>query len=355
MDLRLLITGGAGFIGNHLIKCALSEGHTVVALDKLTYAGNILSLKSIENHPAYMFVHGDIADSELVRKILEEHRPNAVINLAAESHVDRSIDDPLAFIQTNIVGTYCLLDASRRYYENLTGDEKESFRFFQISTDEVFGSLGESGFFCESTAYAPNSPYSASKASADHLVRAWFHTYKLPVLITNCCNNYGPFQFPEKLVPHMILSAIKGMPLPVYGDGRNIRDWLYVEDHCRAIMTVLRLGVVGETYVIGAQEERTNLQIVHAICDILDDFCPRTNGASYREQIAFVKDRPGHDLRYAIDPAKIRSQLQWAPAYSFEEGIRETVRWYLDNESWVQSILNGQYRLARIGEGNLHK
>lgn len=352
--MKLFITGGAGFIGSNLVRFAIGQGDKVVNFDKLTYAGNLASLDSVKDHPAYAFVRGDICDRALVSRVLAEHRPDAVLNLAAESHVDRSIDGPGEFVQTNLVGTFCLLEAARAYRESLPDEAREvreRFRFLHVSTDEVFGTLGNTGSFTETTPYSPNSPYSASKAGSDHLVRAWGHTYGLPVLVTNCSNNYGPYQFPEKLIPHMVISALAGKPLPVYGDGSNVRDWLYVEDHCDAILTVLRRGAVGGTYVVGGQSERTNLEIVEKICDILDNVRPRTDGVSYRKQIAFVKDRPGHDYRYAIDASKLRGELGWSPSRTFEEGLAETVKWYAGNEAWVQGILSGEYRLERIGTG----
>jgi dTDP-glucose 4,6-dehydratase len=347
----LLVTGGAGFIGSNLVRFLLNRGHSVVNLDKLTYAGNPASLDSVRDHPHYRFIRGDIRDAALLESVFAEHAPRAVLNLAAESHVDRSIDAPDEFIQTNLVGTFCLLSAALAYYERLSGEKRSAFRFLHVSTDEVFGSLGPEGFFSETTPYAPNSPYSASKAGADHLVRAWHRTYGLPVLTTNCSNNYGPCQFPEKLIPHMILSALKNRPLPVYGDGGNTRDWLYVEDHCRALSAVLERGAPGEVYAVGGGCEKTNLDIVHFICDALDGLCPRGDGRSYREQIAFVRDRPGHDRRYAIDAAKIRKELGWEPEWSFEKGMKETIAWYRENAQWVEDILSGSYRLERRGMG----
>jgi dTDP-glucose 4,6-dehydratase len=348
---KLLITGGAGFIGSNLVMYAIREGHRVVNFDKLTYAGNLSSLDSVKDSPDYAFIHGDICDRDLMARVLAEHQPDAVLNLAAESHVDRSIDGPGEFIRTNLVGTFCLLEAVRAYRETLRDSACDAFRFLHVSTDEVFGALENEGYFTETTSYSPNSPYSASKAGSDHLVRAWGHTYGLPVLVTNCSNNYGPYQFPEKLIPHMVISALNGKDLPVYGDGGNVRDWLYVEDHCSAILTVLERGVVGETYVVGGGSERTNLTIVEKICDILDNLRPRPDGLSYREQIRFVKDRPGHDYRYAINPAKLKSELGWTPSHTFEEGLAHTVGWYVDNEAWVDGILNGEYQLQRIGMG----
>jgi dTDP-glucose 4,6-dehydratase len=350
---RLLITGGAGFIGSNLVKCALGRGYGVVNLDKLTYAGNISSLKPILDDPGHVFVRGDICDRGFLDRIFDEHKPDAVLHLAAESHVDRSIDGPGDFIRTNIVGTFMLLESARSYRDGLSAGSRSSFRFLHVSTDEVFGTLGSEGYFDEATPYSPNSPYSASKAGSDHLVRAWRHTYAFPSLVTNCSNNSGPNQFPEKLIPHMIISALDEKQLPVYGDGGNVRDWLYVVDHCRAIMDVLEKGRVGDTYVIGGKCERTNLQIVHKICDIMDDLAPRSNGASHRELITFVKDRPGHDYRYAIDAAKIERELGWRPSRTFEEGIFETVKWYIDNRGWTDGILSGEYKLSRIGTGRV--
>ena len=345
-----LITGGAGFIGCNLVNHLLEKGCGVVVLDKLTYAGNMASLKGASNNPRFRFVKGDITDKPLLNSLFEANHFAGVFNLAAESHVDRSIDGPADFIKTNIEGTFCLLEAARSACEKMSGDEKAAFRFLHVSTDEVFGSLGKTGAFTEATPYAPNSPYSASKASADHLVRAWHHTYGLPVLTTNCSNNYGPFQFPEKLIPHMLLSALQDKPLPLYGDGKNVRDWLYVQDHCRALMTVMEHGRPGETYNIGGNCERTNLEIVHTICDILDSDCPRPDGHSYREQIVFVADRPGHDRRYAIDSSKIKKELDWVPENDFESGMKKTVSWYIDNSDWLQS-LQGGYKLERLGTG----
>jgi dTDP-glucose 4,6-dehydratase len=321
----------------------------VINLDKLTYAGNLESLSDVEHNPAYAFVRGDIGDRLLMTELLNKYQPDAVINFAAESHVDRSIEGPFAFIETNIVGTFELLDAARTYWNNSDGQKKKDFRFLHISTDEVYGSLGESGYFTEETPYNPNSPYSASKASSDHLVRAYYHTYGLPVLTTNCSNNYGPFQFPEKLIPLMILNALDNRALPVYGDGQNIRDWLYVLDHCQAICTVLEAGLPGETYNIGGNNEKTNLEVVNIICDLLDEMVPRQDKKSYREQITFVKDRPGHDRRYAISAAKIQKELNWYPAETFETGMRKTVEWYLDNRLWCQKVCEATYRRERLG------
>jgi len=347
-----LITGGAGFIGSNFIRMAIKQGNTkIINLDKLTYAGNLDSLKDLRDNPDHVFIQGSIEDRALVSKLLTEYRPQAVLNFAAESHVDRSIDDPGDFIYTNIVGTFELLEAARGYWISLSNEDKADFRFLHVSTDEVYGSLGAAGYFTEETAYAPNSPYSASKASSDHLVRAYYHTYGLPTVTTNCSNNYGPYQFPEKLIPLMILNALAGKPLPIYGDGLNIRDWLFVEDHCRAITGVLEKGKAGETYNIGGNNEKTNLDIVHTICDILDAEKPRTDGQSYRKQISFVQDRPGHDKRYAIDAAKIKKELGWVPTETFQTGIQKTIKWYLDNGTWWTNICNGKYRGERLGVG----
>jgi dTDP-glucose 4,6-dehydratase len=344
-----LVTGGAGFIGGNFVLDAVSRGIRVVNLDALTYAGNRDTLRSLEGHPQHVFAHGDIGDRELVASLLATHKPDAVINFAAESHVDRSIDGPAAFVQTNVVGTLALLEAARDYWRGLSGAMKETFRFLHVSTDEVYGSLGDSGRFTEETPYAPNSPYSASKAASDHLVRAFHHTYGFPVLTTNCSNNYGPYQFPEKLVPLIIARALAGEPLPIYGDGRNVRDWLYVSDHCSAIQAVLAGGRVGETYNVGGDAEMQNIDVVHAICVLLDARRPRTDGKPRADQITYVADRPGHDRRYAIDASKLKRELGWQPAHSFEQGIADTVDWYLAHQDWVQRVLDGSYRLERIG------
>ena len=344
-----LVTGGAGFIGGNFVLETVASGVRVVNLDLLTYAGNLDTLASLRDNPAHVFVQGDIGDRELVARLLAGHRPDAVVNFAAESHVDRSIDGPGEFIQTNVVGTLALLEASRDYWKSLEGSAKAAFRFLHVSTDEVYGSLGDSGKFVETTPYAPNSPYSASKAASDHLVRAFHHTYGLPVLTTNCSNNYGPYQFPEKLIPLVIAKAIAGEPLPIYGDGMNVRDWLYVGDHCTAIRAVLERGRAGETYNVGGDAERTNIEVVDAICALLDERRPRQDGQPRRSQITYVKDRPGHDRRYAIDASKLKSELGWAPAHSFEQGIVDTVDWYLGNQPWVARVLDGSYRLERIG------
>ncbi len=342
----ILVTGGAGFIGSNFILQWLShEPGAVVNLDKLTYAGNPANLNEVFRDPHYTFIHGDIGDRELVGRSLAHHRPRAIVHLAAESHVDRSIHDPDDFIRTNVNGTFNLLEETRSYWTGLSTEEKNAFRFLHVSTDEVFGSLEpDSPAFSELTAYAPNSPYAASKAASDHLVRAYHHTYGLPTLTTNCSNNYGPYQFPEKLIPLMILNAMAGKPLPVYGDGRNVRDWLFVSDHCEAIRTVLAKGVVGETYNIGGQAEKPNLEIVKMICDILDELRPDDPIVPHRNLITFVKDRPGHDRRYAMDTCKIKRDLGWKPCESFESGIRNTVQWYLANEEWTRGVTSGQYR-----------
>ncbi len=344
-----LVTGGAGFIGGNFVLDAVASGVRVVNLDALTYAGNLDTLSPIEGDPNHVFVHGDIGDATLVARLLAEHRPEAVINFAAESHVDRSIDGPAAFVQTNVVGTLALLEAVRDYWKALEGSAKDAFRFLHVSTDEVYGSLGDSGKFTETTPYAPNSPYSASKAASDHLVRAFHHTYGLPVVTTNCSNNYGPYQFPEKLIPLVIAKALAGEPLPVYGDGRNVRDWLFVADHCTAIRAVLERGRTGETYNVGGDAERENIVVVRTICTLLDAERPLPDGRARESLITYVKDRPGHDRRYAIDASKLQGELGWKPSVTFEEGIARTVRWYLDHQPWVRRVLDGSYRLERIG------
>lgn len=348
----VLVTGGAGFIGSNLVHLLLNKEYKVINFDKLTYAGNLDSLADIMENPGHVFVQGDICDEEHVNRVFAEFCPNAIMHLAAESHVDRSIDGPQAFVETNINGTFILLEAARQYYQNLAAAEKEVFRFLHISTDEVYGSLGETGLFTEETPYAPNSPYSASKAASDHLVRAYYHTYGLPTIITNCSNNYGPCQFPEKLIPLMILNALEGKSLPIYGDGLNVRDWLYVEDHCRALELVLREGKVGEKYNVGGHNEQTNVKIVHTVCAILDVMKPRSDGHSYDDQIVYVKDRPGHDKRYAIDARKIARELDWMPDETFSTGIEKTVRWYLEHKDWSERVTNGSYRRERLGMGN---
>lgn len=344
-----LVTGGAGFIGGNFVLEAVARGAKVVNLDALTYAGNLDTLSSLAGNPAHVFVHGDIGDSALVARLLAEHRPDAVLNFAAESHVDRSIDGPGAFVQTNVVGTLGLLEAVRDHWKGLEGSAKEVFRFLHVSTDEVYGTLGATGKFTETTPYAPNSPYSASKAASDHLVRAFHHTYGLPVLTTNCSNNYGPYHFPEKLIPLVIAKALAGEALPVYGDGKQVRDWLFVSDHCEAIRTVLAKGRVGETYNVGGNSERENIQVVKAICALLDQRRPRADGHPRETQITFVTDRPGHDRRYAIDASKLKNELGWEPKHSFEQGIAATVDWYLSHQDWVDRVLDGSYRLERIG------
>ncbi len=340
----ILVTGGAGFIGSNFVLSWMNAAQPgVVNLDLLTYAGNAANLAPLEGDPRYTFVRGDICDAELVRSLLDKHRPKAVVHFAAESHVDRSIVSPEAFIRTNVNGTFVVLEQARVYWSGLTGDEREAFRFLHVSTDEVYGTLAANDpAFSETTAYAPNSPYAASKAGSDHLARAYFHTFGLPVLTTNCSNNYGPFQFPEKLIPLMILNALEGKPLPVYGDGKNVRDWLFVEDHCAAIRAVLERGRPGETYNIGGNSERANIDVVTAICDLVDEMRP--GAESRRRLITYVQDRPGHDRRYAIDARKISRELRWKPAEEFETGLRKTVRWYLEQSEWVNSVRTGAYR-----------
>lgn len=347
----ILVTGGSGFIGSNLVHLLLDQGYSVLNLDKLTYAGNLDSITDVMDHPMHTFIQGDICDVAGVVQVFADYQPDAVMNLAAESHVDRSIDNPEAFVKTNINGTFNLLEAAGAYYNALLMERRATFRFIHISTDEVYGSLSETGLFTEKTPYAPNSPYSASKAASDHLVRAYFHTYGLPTIITNCSNNYGPYQFPEKLIPLMILNALEGKPLPVYGDGMNVRDWLYVEDHCRALELVLRNGVPGEKYNIGGNNEQANIEIVRTVCSLLDEAQPKANGASYADQITFVKDRPGHDRRYAIDASKIARELGWMPQETFATGIEKTVRWYLNNQLWSQRVTDGSYRRERLGTG----
>ena len=348
--MHILITGGAGFIGSALIRHLLNHTeHQVLNLDKLTYAGNLESLATVADHPNYRFVQADIADNVAVSQVLAEFQPDAIMHLAAESHVDRSIDGPAAFIQTNIVGTYALLEATRSYWSQLDPARKAAFRFHHISTDEVYGDLhGVDDLFTETTPYAPSSPYSASKAASDHLVRAWQRTYGLPALITNCSNNYGPYHFPEKLIPLVILNALDGKPLPVYGNGQQVRDWLYVEDHARALLKVVSEGKIGETYNIGGHNEQKNLHVVESICALLDELAPRQSG-SYKEQISFVSDRPGHDLRYAIDASKIERELGWKPTETFASGLRKTVLWYMENLDWCRRVQDGSYQRERLG------
>ncbi|MCA9082797.1 MAG: dTDP-glucose 4,6-dehydratase [Planctomycetaceae bacterium] len=345
----ILVTGGAGFIGSCFIRRAIQrEDRRIINLDKLTYAGNPDSLPD-ESNKHHRLIQGDIGDAELVRSLLNEYRPTAIVNFAAESHVDRSIDGPMDFVQTNVVGTCRLLDEARHYFSSLPIEDQRAFRFLHVSTDEVYGSLGDTGLFTETTPYSPNSPYSASKAASDHFVNAWLHTYGLPTLITNCSNNYGPCQFPEKLIPLMIFNALEGKPLPVYGDGLNVRDWLYVEDHCAAIETVLKSGRIGECYNIGGNNERTNIDIVKTICRTVDRLCPDLPHSPCESLITYVTDRPGHDRRYAIDASKIRNELGWQPQQAFDDGIELTVRWYLNNRAWVDRVNSGAYRRERLG------
>jgi len=344
--MTIVVTGAAGFIGSNFVLNWLTHSkEKVIALDKLTYAGNLENLQSVENNPNYLFIHGDISDSKLVGMTLEEHQPRTIINFAAESHVDRSIHGPDEFMLTNIIGTYRLLEEARTFFNTLSEENQKKFRFLHVSTDEVYGTLSANDpAFKEEKRYEPNSPYSASKAASDHLVRAWHHTYGLPVLTTNCSNNYGPYHFPEKLIPLCILNALNGKDLPIYGDGKQVRDWLYVVDHCKGIETVLDKGETGETYNIGGWNEKTNLEVVHTLCDLLDELKPREDGKSYREQITFIKDRPGHDRRYAIDATKISKDLGWRPEETFETGIRKTVQWYFDNQDWVNHMQSGEYQ-----------
>jgi len=349
--MTILVTGGAGFIGaNYVLQKRLAQDDLVLNLDKLTYAGNLATLSALQSDAQHIFVQGDIGDRNLIKQLLDQYHPHAILNFAAETHVDRSIDGPDTFIQTNIVGTFNLLEATRSYWQQLDGLDKEQFRFLHVSTDEVFGTLSQDDPpFSETTAYAPNSPYSASKASSDHLVRSYFHTYNLPTLITNCSNNYGPYQFPEKLIPLMILNALEGKPLPVYGDGQNIRDWLFVEDHCRAIDQVLTQGQPGETYNVGGDAEQTNLGLVRQICIILDKLRPESAYVPHHNLITFVQDRPGHDRRYAIDFRKINQQLGWTPQVTLELGLEKTVQWYLANRAWCQEVTVNQYERQRLG------
>ncbi|MFN3985298.1 MAG: dTDP-glucose 4,6-dehydratase [Rhodocyclaceae bacterium] len=352
MSKTIIVTGGAGFIGSALVRHLIGETpHRVVNVDCLTYAGNLDSVAMVADDPRYAFERVDIRDADAVRGVFERHRPDGVIHLAAESHVDRSIDGPRVFIETNVLGSYTLLEEARRHWSQLAGEARAGFRFHHVSTDEVYGALGEEGYFTEDTAYRPNSPYSASKAASDHLVRAWHHTYGLPVVTTNCSNNYGPYHFPEKLIPLMILNALEGKPLPVYGDGSQVRDWLYVEDHARALALVFERGRVGEEYNIGGHNERRNLEVVHTLCDLLEELAPAKPAgiARYRDLITYVQDRPGHDLRYAIDAGKIERELGWVPRERFETGLRKTVQWYLENERWWRRVRDGSYRGERLG------
>ena len=349
-----VVTGGAGFIGSNFVRLALASSEArIVVVDKLTYAGNLESLADVSDDPRFEFVRADIADRAAMEELFRAHRPSALLNFAAETHVDRSIDGPAAFIHTNVVGTFELLDAARRHLAGLAPAVAQRFRFLHVSTDEVYGSLGPTGAFVETTPYEPNSPYSASKAGADHLVRAYHATYGVPTLLTNCSNNYGPYQFPEKLIPLVIARALAGEPLPVYGDGRNVRDWLYVGDHCAAIRAVLEGGRVGETYNVGGDAEMQNIDVVHVICKLLDERRPRSDGQPRSSQITYVADRPGHDRRYAIDASKLHNELGWKPAHSFEQGIADTVDWYLEHQDWVQRVLDGSYRLERIGTSSI--
>jgi dTDP-glucose 4,6-dehydratase len=349
----VLVTGGAGFIGSALIRALMRDRPGVVVnVDKLTYAGNLESIESVARDPRYRFERVDIGDAPALRRVFAEHQPDAVVHLAAESHVDRSIDGPDDFIQTNVVGTFRLLEEARRHRERLSGPAREAFRFVHVSTDEVFGSLGNDGSFTERTPHAPSSPYAATKAAADHLVRAWHRTYGLPVITTHCSNNYGPFQFPEKLIPLAIRRAIARRPIPVYGKGENVRDWLFVDDHARALITVLERGTIGETFLIGGRRERTNLDVVTQVCDLVDELAPLPDGASRRALIEFVPDRPGHDFRYAVDPGKIARELGWQPVESFATGLRKTVEWYLANGGWCDRVEDGAYRGERLGLGH---
>lgn len=352
--MKILVTGGAGFIGSAVVRALVDKKNSqVINLDKLTYAGNLDSLPGVTSSNRYIHEHVDICDAEELNRVFQQHQPVCVMHLAAESHVDRSIDGPSEFIYTNIVGTFNLLEAARLYYESLDEVCKNKFRFHHISTDEVYGDLeGTKDLFTEKTPYSPSSPYSASKAASDHLVRAWGRTYGLPIIITNCSNNYGPYHFPEKLIPHVILNAIYGKKIPIYGDGSQIRDWLYVEDHAKALIMVVTEGVIGETYNIGGHNEKTNLEVVETICDVLEELAPEKPAGvrNYRDLITFVKDRPGHDFRYAIDATKIERELGWIPEETFETGLRKTVKWYLDNRQWWERVLSGAYRLERLGE-----
>jgi len=350
MSKKIIVTGGAGFIGSALVRHLISNtDYMVLNIDALTYAGNLSSLASVAGSDRYKFQQIDICDSAKILEAIKSFQPDVITHLAAESHVDRSIDGPGAFIQTNLVGTFSMLNGALEYWRGLSEQKQLDFRFHHISTDEVFGALGDDGFFTEETPYDPRSPYSASKAGSDHLVQAWHHTYGLPVVITNCSNNYGPFHFPEKLIPLVIIKCLAGEPLPVYGTGSNVRDWLYVDDHVRALQTVFETGAVGNSYMVGGNSERTNLQVVHVICDTLDRIRPRADKLSYREQIKFVADRPGHDFRYAIDATKVQKELGWKPLESFESGMEKTIKWYLENRAWWEAIQSGEYQGERLG------
>lgn len=350
--MKIIVTGGAGFIGSAVIRQYIQETtHEIINLDALTYAGNLESLKIVSDHPRYHFEHVNIRDISALKHVFEQYQPDAIMHLAAESHVDRSIDGPADFIQTNIVGTFNLLDVAKKYWDSLTGEKKDIFRFHHVSTDEVYGDLEATGFFTEETSYEPSSPYSASKASSDHLVRAWHRTYGFPIVVTNCSNNYGPFQFPEKLIPLVTLNALEGKPLPIYGKGEQIRDWLYVDDHARALRLVLETGKDGETYNIGGHNEKTNLDVVKTICALLDKLVPESQYIPHENLITFVADRPGHDVRYAIDAGKIAKDLKWLPEETFETGIEKTIQWYLANAEWCQHVQDGSYQRQRLGDG----
>ncbi len=347
-----MVTGGAGFIGSALVRHIINNTNdSVLNIDCLTYAGNVESLNGVSGSDRYQFAQSDICDAAAISKLYADFQPDAVFHLAAESHVDRSIDGPGAFVQTNVMGTYNMLEQARGYWTRLSGDKKNSFRFIHVSTDEVYGSLGAEGYFTETTPYDPSSPYSASKAGSDHLAKAWGHTFKLPVIVTNCSNNYGPCQFPEKLIPVIILKAMRREPIPVYGKGENIRDWLFVDDHVRALLTAREKGRVGETYNVGGNSERQNIQVVKTVCDLLDELLPEKPEGGHASLITYVTDRPGHDLRYAIDASKLKNELGWEPTETFESGIRKTVRWYLDNREWWERIMSGEYKLERLGQG----
>lgn len=348
---KIIVTGGAGFIGSALVRMIINQTeHKVLNIDKLTYAGHLESLELVADSDRYQFEQIDICDADEIERIFNEFQPDAIMHLAAESHVDRSIDGSAEFIKTNINGTHTLLERSKTYWQNLEGERKDKFRFLHVSTDEVYGELGDEGFFTEETSYDPRSPYSSSKAASDHLVRAWYHTYGLPVLITNCSNNYGPYQFPEKLIPVVLLKALQGENIPVYGTGENVRDWLYVDDHVRALLEVVKTGKLGETYNIGGHNEKQNIEVVHTICDTLDELVPKNT--KYRKQISFVTDRPGHDFRYAIDASKIERELGWAPEETFDSGIKKTIQWYLDNMDWTEAVTDKNYDLERLGTGD---